>query len=74
MYLFMFGMWRKFVVNQPVQKHMLKSKKLCFRTNSSGIRIVQDVFLFGLPVQVEAHFHHEHLAVVRLTLAEEDES
>jgi len=43
-------------------------------TNSSGIRIVQDVFLFGLPVQVEAHFHHEHLAVVRLTLAEEDES
>lgn len=43
-------------------------------TNGSGIRIIQDVFLFGLPVQVEAHFHHEQLAVVRLTLAEENES
>jgi hypothetical protein len=36
-------------------------------TDGGVLRILADSELFGLPVTVEAHFHHDQLAVVRLS-------
>jgi hypothetical protein len=43
-------------------------------TEGGVVRVLEDTELFGIPVRLEGHFHHDRLAVVRLTFLKKQQS
>ena len=64
-------------VNQAYSGQTLEtdwSKSRPAGTEGQVTRILEDTVLFGIPARMEAHFHLDQLAVIRITLLKQNKS